>query len=167
MVLNHIMEMLFKCLFFMSVNTFASRLWSLLYIKSVCLNNVIDPAQEFGDFGVNSRMVGFSTACAPADDAHQPPHTFILADQRTPTVPLERQRQILPYRLLQPPLWQHCLKQNHRGEGESSQHLCKVPLKTCIRPDTHRLFPLCIRHKASVTWSPHCTCRCCCTSLCL
>ncbi|KAK2847426.1 hypothetical protein Q5P01_010425 [Channa striata] len=37
-------------------------------------------------------MVGFSTACPPADDPCQPPHVFILANQRTATVPLKSER---------------------------------------------------------------------------
>lgn len=57
---------------------------------SVYLNHFVDPAQELSHFGVNSRVVRLSTACPPADNPHQPPHIFILANQRTPTVPLER-----------------------------------------------------------------------------
>lgn len=64
---------------------------SLKLVKSfVYLNHVIDPAQEFSYFGVNSWMVGFSTACPPADDPYQPPHIFLLANQRTTAVALEK-----------------------------------------------------------------------------
>lgn len=66
-------------------------MYHFLYLKkSVYLNHIIDPAQEFSHLGVHSRMIGLSTACPPADNPYQPPHIFILAHQRTPAVPLER-----------------------------------------------------------------------------
>lgn len=60
--------------------------------KAIYLDHVINPAQEFSNFGVNSRVVGLSAARTPAHDTHQPPHVFILAHQRTPAVPLHTQR---------------------------------------------------------------------------
>lgn len=62
-----------------------------MLLMRVYLDHVIDPAQEFSDFGVNSRMVGLGAARTPADDSHQPPHIFILAYQRTPAVTLDTQ----------------------------------------------------------------------------
>ena len=52
------------------------------------LHHVVDPAQELGHLGVDPGVVGLCAARPPADHAHQPPHTLVLAHQGPPAVAL-------------------------------------------------------------------------------
>lgn len=49
----------------------------------------MDPWQKLSHIGVDPRVVGFSTALAPAHDAHQAPRKFILANEGAPAVTLQ------------------------------------------------------------------------------
>lgn len=53
------------------------------------LRDVINPWQELSHVGINPRVVGLSTALAPAHDAYQAPHEFVLANQGAAAVTLQ------------------------------------------------------------------------------
>lgn len=53
------------------------------------LRDVINPRQELSHVGINPRVVGLSTALAPAHDAYQAPREFVLANQGAAAVTLQ------------------------------------------------------------------------------
>lgn len=116
------------------------------------LYNLIYPLQKLSHFGINAWMVWFSTACSPANNTNKPPDILILANQRTPTVPLRNVESLHP-----------------------SSHKCIIQIsyifekkeKNEALPDMHLLFLLYILHRAFEGWSLHCTCKNYCISLCL
>lgn len=51
--------------------------------------DLVDPATELGDTGVDGRSGGGTTAASPGDDTDQSPGAVLLTDQRTARVALK------------------------------------------------------------------------------
>lgn len=59
------------------------------FLALAYLSDAINPWQKLSHVGINPRVVGFSTALAPAHDAYQAPRKFIPANQGSPAVTLQ------------------------------------------------------------------------------